>query len=145
MEQTVYYITRHGMRLDWEQPDWHVASGTLNAPFQRWLVPRLMGQIVWGWCWWPGEKAYDAPLSKEGLRQAHELGQHLAELDRLDYIFSSPFLRCVQTADAVAAAQEQRNGGCSFTLLRWVCECGGVHADGGVVPSSTHQVRFPYS
>jgi broad specificity phosphatase PhoE len=62
--------------------------------------------------WWaphhvPGEKPCDSPLSEDGLQQARELGQRLADVD-LDFIFSSPFLRCVQTADAVAAAQQQR-------------------------------------
>lgn len=68
------------MRLDWVKPDWHLEKG---------------------------EKPCDSPLSEDGLQQARELGQRLADVD-LDFIFSSPFLRCVQTADAVAAAQQQR-------------------------------------
>jgi len=78
----VVYITRHGMRLDWAEPNWHLASG---------------------------DDPCDPPLSEEGLQQARELGEHLAGVGPLDYIFSSPFLRCVQTADAVAAAQEKRD------------------------------------
>ena len=39
---------------------------------------------------------HEVPLSPQGARQAFRLAENLKN-KRIDYIFSSPFLRCVQT------------------------------------------------
>jgi len=50
---------------------------------------------------------HDIPLSPLGLRQAHELGSFLATQD-VSVIISSPYLRCIQTAEAVSIATGAR-------------------------------------
>ncbi|MGK7916868.1 MAG: histidine phosphatase family protein [Prochloraceae cyanobacterium] len=74
MSQTVW-ITRHGNRLDFVNPEWFTTA----------------------------ERPYDPPLSEDGLTQARELGQRLKS-ESIAHIFSSPFLRTVQTASQVAQA-----------------------------------------
>ena len=48
-------------------------------------------------------RPHDPPLTALGLQQAAAMGQALRG-HRLDAIFTSPFLRCMQTATAIAAA-----------------------------------------
>ena len=72
MSQTVW-IARHGNRLDFVNPEW------FNTAKRR----------------------YDPPLSNDGLIQAAELAQRLKP-ENIKQIFSSPFLRTVQTASEVA-------------------------------------------
>ncbi|MEM7595283.1 MAG: histidine phosphatase family protein [Cyanobacteria bacterium P01_A01_bin.83] len=72
MHQTVW-IARHGNRLDFVNPEW------FNTAARR----------------------YDPPLSEDGFVQAAELGQRL-KFEQIDEIFSSPFLRTIQTANEVA-------------------------------------------
>ena len=72
MPQTVW-IARHGNRLDFVNPDWFT-----TAP-----------------------RPYDPPLADDGWVQAQQLGQRLQGLG-IVHIFSSPFLRTVQTAHTVA-------------------------------------------
>ena len=74
MSQTVW-IARHGNRLDFVNPAWF---NTAKRP-------------------------YDPPLSDDGVIQAQELGQRLTS-ESIAHIFVSPFLRTVQTADAIAQA-----------------------------------------
>jgi broad specificity phosphatase PhoE len=74
MTQTVW-IARHANRLDFVHPEWFN-----TAP-----------------------KRYDPPLSSDGLFQAYQLGQRLKG-EPIKYIFSSPFLRTIQTADRIAEA-----------------------------------------
>ena len=74
MAQTVW-IARHGNRLDFVNPEWFDTA----------------------------EFRYDPPLSEDGLIQAQELGQKLKSAN-IKHIFASPFLRAIQTADAVAEA-----------------------------------------
>jgi broad specificity phosphatase PhoE len=74
MPQTVW-IARHANRLDFVHPEWFN-----TAP-----------------------KPYDPPLSSDGLFQADRLGQRL-KIEPIKYIFSSPFLRTIQTADRIAEA-----------------------------------------
>jgi len=71
-QQTVC-ITRHGDRLDFADPEWFKTAA----------------------------RPYDPPLSPDGIVQARELGRRLLDED-IRQIFSSPFLRCVQTAQEVA-------------------------------------------
>lgn len=72
MSQTVW-IARHGNRLDFVKPEW------FNTAARR----------------------YDPPLSDDGFIQAQELGQRLKH-ENITQIFSSPFLRAIQTANEVA-------------------------------------------
>ncbi|KAJ1982292.1 hypothetical protein H4R34_001767 [Dimargaris verticillata] len=76
-----FYFVRHGERRDHVDPSW--ADST----------PR----------------PYDPPLSDEGIEQAYVTGRFLHDLERegahrekaaspLYWVFTSPFLRCVQTA-----------------------------------------------
>ena len=76
MLQTVW-LARHGNRLDFVNPEWFNTA----------------------------ERRYDPPLSEDGLIQAKELGERLKS-EQIAHIFSSPFLRTIQTANQVAAALE---------------------------------------
>ena len=69
----VIWIVRHGARLDFEDPGWSAAA------------PR----------------PHDPPLSPQGLREAEQISQRLSA-ESVSHIFSSPFLRTLQTADALA-------------------------------------------
>ncbi|MBI4457255.1 MAG: histidine phosphatase family protein [Acidobacteria bacterium] len=69
----IVWIARHGNRLDFVDPEWFNTAE------------------------WP----YDPPLSADGMLQARLLGDRLLA-EKIDHIFSSPFLRCVQTADQIA-------------------------------------------
>jgi broad specificity phosphatase PhoE len=72
MAQTIW-ITRHGKRYDFVNPDWFI---TAKLP-------------------------YDPHLTEDGILQAQELGERLKS-ENISQIFSSPFLRTVQTAHEVA-------------------------------------------
>ncbi len=74
MLQTVW-IARHGNRLDFVRPEW----------FQT------------------AVRRYDPPLSTDGLLQAQQLAARLKST-KIAHIFSSPFLRTIQTANEVAIA-----------------------------------------
>lgn len=63
------WITRHGNRLDFVDPDW---AKTAAHP-------------------------YDPPLSPDGIEQARQTARALRETG-ISRVVSSPFLRCVQTA-----------------------------------------------
>jgi broad specificity phosphatase PhoE len=71
----IVWIARHANRLDFVNPDWFKTA----------------------------ERRYDPPLSNDGLIQAQELGERLKQ-ENIKHIFSSPFLRTIQTADRVAKA-----------------------------------------
>jgi broad specificity phosphatase PhoE len=72
MSQTLW-ITRHGNRLDFVNPEWFTTA----------------------------VRPYDPPLSEDGFIEAKELGQRLKS-ESISHIFSSPFLRTIQTADQIA-------------------------------------------
>jgi broad specificity phosphatase PhoE len=72
MTQTVW-ITRHGNRQDFFQPEWFNTA----------------------------ERPYDPPLAEDGIAQAKLLGKRL-QSEQIHHIFCSPFLRTVQTAFEVA-------------------------------------------
>jgi len=72
MSQTIW-IARHGNRLDFVDLDWFTSA----------------------------ERPYDPPLSEDGVVQAKELGKRLKS-ESIAHIFTSPFLRTVQTAHEVA-------------------------------------------
>ena len=67
------WLARHGSRLDFEDPEWHKRA----------------------------ERQHDPPLSPDGLVQAGQLADRLKD-EGISRIFSSPFLRCVMTADVTA-------------------------------------------
>jgi broad specificity phosphatase PhoE len=69
------YFARHGERIDWIDKTW------IESAKQR----------------------FDPPLSPYGFQQAHELGVYIAKLQpRITHIYTSPFLRTIQTALQVA-------------------------------------------
>ncbi|MBW4506594.1 MAG: histidine phosphatase family protein [Scytonematopsis contorta HA4267-MV1] len=69
----IIWLARHANRLDFVNPDWFLTA----------------------------EYRYDPPLSEDGMLQAKQLGQRLKD-EKIHHIFASPFLRTVQTANAVA-------------------------------------------
>jgi broad specificity phosphatase PhoE len=69
----VIWIARHANRLDFVNPDWFLTA----------------------------ERRYDPPLSDDGMVQAQLLARRLKG-EKIAHIFASPFLRTVQTANAVA-------------------------------------------
>ncbi|TPX64685.1 hypothetical protein SpCBS45565_g05709 [Spizellomyces sp. 'palustris'] len=76
---TTVYLIRHGERIDHIDPSW---SCTASQP-------------------------YDPPLSPGGIRQACRTGSHLATwhvTSPIRYIFSSPYTRCIETAEEILHA-----------------------------------------
>ncbi|BAY07819.1 histidine phosphatase family protein [Calothrix sp. NIES-2098] len=69
----IIWIARHANRLDFVNPDWFLTA----------------------------ERRYDPPLSEDGFIQAKQLANRLKK-EKISHIFASPFLRTVQTANAVA-------------------------------------------
>jgi broad specificity phosphatase PhoE len=69
----IVWIARHANRLDFVNPDWFLTA----------------------------ERRYDPPLSEDGFEQAKLLARRLKH-EKITHIFASPFLRTVQTANAVA-------------------------------------------
>jgi broad specificity phosphatase PhoE len=69
----IIWIARHGSRLDFADPEW-----CINAP-----------------------RPHDPPLSPNGMHQGGQLAQRLKP-ERITHLFSSPFLRAVETANVVA-------------------------------------------
>ncbi len=69
----IVWIARHANRLDFVNPDWFLTA----------------------------ERRYDPPLSDDGMEQAQQLAERMQK-EKIDHIFASPFLRTVQTANAVA-------------------------------------------
>jgi broad specificity phosphatase PhoE len=72
MPQTIW-IARHGNRHDFVDLEWF---NTASRP-------------------------YDPPLAEDGIIQAQDLGRRL-QTEKISHIFSSPFLRTIQTASQVA-------------------------------------------
>ncbi len=69
----IIWLARHGSRLDFVDPEWHKTA----------------------------ERPNDPPISADGLGQAAQLGARLRQ-ENISHIFSSPFLRCLMTADIAA-------------------------------------------
>lgn len=88
--QTIW-LARHAHRLDFVQPEW----------FQTALHP------------------YDPPLSPEGVEMSIALAQELSRAP-IDLIFSSPFLRTIQTADPIARILELPIR-LEWGLCEWLC------------------------
>lgn len=73
MSQQTVWIARHGNRIDFVNPEWFNSA----------------------------QRPYDPHLSDDGLTQAKQLANRLVG-ENITHIFSSPFLRTVQTANEVA-------------------------------------------
>ncbi|AHJ28498.1 histidine phosphatase family protein [Nodularia spumigena CS-584] len=69
----IVWIARHANRLDFVNPDWFLTA----------------------------QRRYDPPLSDDGIVQTQQLAKRL-QAEKIAHIFASPFLRTVQTANAVA-------------------------------------------
>jgi broad specificity phosphatase PhoE len=69
----IIWIARHANRLDFVNPDWFLTA----------------------------QRRYDPPLSDDGIIQAQQLAKRLKG-EKIAHIFASPFLRTIQTANAVA-------------------------------------------
>ena len=69
------WIVRHGNRLDFVYPEWFEIA----------------------------TRRYDPPLAEDGFIQANKLALRLAS-EKIDHIFTSPFLRAIQTAYPVTEA-----------------------------------------
>ena len=69
----IVWIVRHANRLDFVYPEWFDTA----------------------------ERRYDPPLSPDGVIQAQQLAQRLKQ-EKIAHIFSSPFLRTIQTAREIA-------------------------------------------
>lgn len=90
MDRTIWLI-RHASRHDFADPRW-----VTTAP-----------------------RGYDPPLSETGRREAIALADRLAG-EAIDGLFSSPFLRCVETADALAGRLGLRIR-IESGLSEWLC------------------------
>ena len=69
----IVWIARHANRLDFVYPDWFLTA----------------------------KRRYDPPLSDDGMIQAQQLAKRLKG-QKITHIFASPFLRTIQTANAIA-------------------------------------------
>lgn len=72
MKRTIWLL-RHGMREDFKRPEWRAAA----------------------------ERPYDPPLADEGRVQARDTARFLRDRG-VEVIYSSPFLRALETASIVA-------------------------------------------
>ncbi|MDB9312506.1 histidine phosphatase family protein [Spirulina sp. CS-785/01] len=110
--QQTLWIARHGNREDFVDPSW---ISTAGHPF-------------------------NPALSEDGIQQAKDLAQRLAQED-IAHIFTSPFLRTVQTADFVAdklnLPLKLETGLSEWLTLYWIC----VNPD--LLPKATLKKQFP--
>jgi broad specificity phosphatase PhoE len=86
------WLVRHAHRLDFIQPEW------FDTATYR----------------------YDPPLSPEGFDLAHLLAQQLSQV-QVDRIYTSPFLRTIQTADPLARLL-QLPIRLEWGLCEWLCQ-----------------------
>ena len=121
------FILRHAERVDvtfgkqWIKlsfdPDGSYHRRNLNMPKE---VPKRKGG--------PGDFVKDSPITETGLFQAQLTGEGMREQGiRVTHVFSSPALRCVQTADAILHGLQEpsvkvkiENG-----LFEWLAWCRG--------------------
>ncbi|MCY7367496.1 MAG: histidine phosphatase family protein [Chamaesiphon sp.] len=86
------WLVRHGHRLDFIQPEW------FDTATYR----------------------YDPPLSAAGFDQANSLAQQLSQV-QIDCIYTSPFLRTIQTAEPLARLL-QLPIRLEWGLCEWLCQ-----------------------
>ena len=121
------FIIRHAERVDvtfgkqWIQlsfdPDGSYRRRNLNMPKE---IPKRKGG--------PSDFLKDSPVTETGFFQARLTGEGIKEQGiRLTHVFSSPALRCVQTADAILRGLHDptvkikvENG-----LFEWLAWCRG--------------------
>jgi broad specificity phosphatase PhoE len=89
--QTLWLI-RHAHRLDFVQPEW------FDTATYR----------------------YDPPLSIEGLDRSRSLAKQFSQV-RIDKIYTSPFLRTIQTVDPLARSL-QLSIQLEWGLCEWLCQ-----------------------
>ncbi len=86
------WLVRHAHRLDFVQPEW------FDTATYR----------------------YDPPLSVEGFELATLLAEHISQV-QIDCIYTSPFLRTIQTADPLARLL-QLPIRLEWGLCEWLCQ-----------------------
>ena len=86
------WLVRHAHRLDFVQPEW----------FDKAIYP------------------YDPPLSTQGCDRSLELATAFSEV-KIERIFTSPFLRTIQTADPLARLL-QLPIQLEWGLCEWLCQ-----------------------
>jgi broad specificity phosphatase PhoE len=86
------WLVRHAHRLDFIQPEW------FDTATYR----------------------YDSPLSAEGFDRANWLAQQLRQV-QIDRIYTSPFLRTIQTADPLARLLQVPIR-LEWGLCEWLCQ-----------------------
>jgi broad specificity phosphatase PhoE len=86
------WLVRHAHRLDFIQPEW------FDTATYR----------------------YDPPLSTEGFDRSHLLAQQLSQV-QIDRIYTSPFLRTIQTADPLARLLKLPIR-LEWGLCEWLCQ-----------------------
>ena len=86
------WLARHAHRLDFIQPEW------FDTAVYR----------------------YDPPLSEEGVDRSISLAQEFSRV-RIDRIYTSPFLRTIQTADPLARLL-QLPIRLEWGLCEWLCQ-----------------------
>jgi broad specificity phosphatase PhoE len=109
--QTIWLI-RHAHRLDFIQPEWF---DTATYP-------------------------YDPPLSAEGLARSIVIAKELSRLS-IDLIFTSPFLRTIQTVDPLARML-QLPIRLEWGLCEWLCQ-GWTSAFPLTTPIDMLMVDYP--
>jgi len=71
---------------------------------------------------WRRQNGHDPHLAEEGVRQARETGERLRD-EGIRHVFSSPFLRAVETAHYIAEALDRpihiEQGICEWLNPRW--------------------------
>jgi broad specificity phosphatase PhoE len=101
IKRTLYFV-RHGLREDFENPAWKESCGN----------------------------PWDPPLSANGRGQAADVGAFFAD-KKIHSIFSSPFLRTLETAQAVAA-------GCGAQIRTEEGICEWLNPEWHALPPSWH-------
>ncbi|PXF47947.1 Protein UBASH3A-like [Gracilariopsis chorda] len=111
------FLARHGERLDFVDPTWHITA----------------------------ERPDDAPLTRNGVSQAHALGAALADRN-ITHIFASPFQRSLQTASH-ASSQLTRPVRLNVEpgLCEWLNEAWYAHSVNGPKWLQSNQIhaQFP--
>jgi broad specificity phosphatase PhoE len=87
-----FWLIRHAHRLDFIEPEW----------FETAIYP------------------YDPPLSSQGFDRANQLAHALGGVD-IDRIFTSPFLRTIQTVEPLARLR-QLPIQLEWGLCEWLCQ-----------------------
>ncbi len=106
------WFVRHGARLDVSDPEWLKTAG----------------------------RQHDTPISPEGVIEAQNVGSRLAP-EKIDHIFSSPFLRAVETAHCCAEMLglpiKIENGLAECFFTKWFPYCPDF------IPTSELIQQFP--